>query len=111
MGGEHGPTKIHPPLHTRKLVAEVATCYPDTCGETKGLLQALVEMQEDWGRGQNAKALAILEVKDAVIERLELGSSNAEIEVGQYEELAQQAGVRAALATQRTGDSAECEPT
>ena len=57
-------------------------------------------MQEDWGHTQNAKALAILEVKDAVIERLEQELSKAEIEVGHYEELAQQAGVRAALATQ-----------
>ena len=57
-------------------------------------------MQEDWGHTQNAKALAILEVKDAVIERLEQELSKAEIQVGHYEELAQQAGVRAALATQ-----------
>eukprot|EP00435_Cladocopium_sp_Y103_P022730 s616_g5.t1 len=57
-------------------------------------------MQEDWGRTQNAKALAILEVKDAVIERLEQELSKAEVEVGHHEELAEQAGVRAALATQ-----------
>ena len=48
----------------------------------------------------NAKALAILEVKDAVIQRLEDELLKAEVEVGHYEELAQQAESRAALATQ-----------
>lgn len=51
-------------------------------------------------RTQNAKALAILEVKDAVIKRLEEELSIAEVEVSHYESLAQQANVRAALATQ-----------
>ena len=62
--------------------------------------QPLQAMHEDHGHTQNAKALAILEVKDAVIERLEDELNKAELEVGHYEELARQAVARADLATQ-----------
>lgn len=62
--------------------------------------QPLQAMHEDHGHTQNAKALAILEVKDAVIERLEDELNKAELEVGHYEELARQAVARADLATE-----------
>ncbi|CAK9074002.1 unnamed protein product [Durusdinium trenchii] len=57
-------------------------------------------MQSHWQNAdvQNAKALAILEVKDVVIASLEEELKKAEVEVEHYEEIAEQTKARAAMA-------------